>query len=258
MIIADLTHKLILTFKTINNIPEFIFDYLHLIKGDILYQIRNTNLKVVCRGGTPDKEEVVVNLSGDEYHLPKINKKNITIVDIGAHIGTFSLYVTSFFKNSKIHIVAIEPDPINYYYLQKNIQINHLTNIKAIQQAISSKNGQAYLENTNTTNDRYHLTENSNKNNCKTQTLNTLILSNKIKYINILKMDIEGAEFEVLTNKTIQFLAEINDYLLLEIHPNVQTVDKLTYSLKKFYNLLEVHKNVWHFQNRILPTVPIH
>ncbi|MEM1510584.1 MAG: FkbM family methyltransferase, partial [Thermofilaceae archaeon] len=46
------------------------------------------------------------------------------ICDVGAHIGLFTLRISK--KNPKSKIIAIEPHPINFQFLMKNIIINGL------------------------------------------------------------------------------------------------------------------------------------
>ena len=47
---------------------------------------------------------------------------NDVLWDIGANIGTFSLYAGI---HKKVNVLAFEPSSVNYYYLSKNIQLNN-------------------------------------------------------------------------------------------------------------------------------------
>lgn len=75
------------------------------------------------------------------YERKKINfeiQKNEIWLDLGANIGTFSLFCLS--KNAKV--IAFEPEPKNFEILEKNIKFNHFEkNIKIFQQAVSLNNG---------------------------------------------------------------------------------------------------------------------
>ena len=61
------------------------------------------------------------------------------IVDVGAHIGVFPIYLAK--KYPFVRVYAIEPDPINYAGLLRNIELNGVTNVTALNKALSG-NGQ--------------------------------------------------------------------------------------------------------------------
>jgi len=56
------------------------------------------------------------------------------ILDIGAHIGCFSLYTQAL--NSQIKIIALEPEPNNFKLLKENLKLNHCQNVTARQLAV--------------------------------------------------------------------------------------------------------------------------
>lgn len=71
-------------------------------------------------------------------------KKGDTVVDLGANIGYFSLLAASIVgKNGKVY--SFEPEPKNFSYLKKNIEINGYTQIQANQKAVSDKKGKVKL-----------------------------------------------------------------------------------------------------------------
>jgi len=73
-----------------------------------------------------------------ELMLAKIKKGDI-VLDIGANIGYYTvLFADKVGKTGKI--IAIEPDPINFEILQKNIKENKLFNVVAVQAAAGKEN----------------------------------------------------------------------------------------------------------------------
>jgi len=64
----------------------------------------------------------------------KFIKKNSVFIDIGAHIGYYSLLCASKANNGTI--VSFEPVPRNYNILQKNIALNNFKNIKPIKKSV--------------------------------------------------------------------------------------------------------------------------
>ena len=68
-----------------------------------------------------------------------------TVVDIGAHIGQFSVFAAR-----KLHarrIIGVEPDPPNFELLSRNIYANHLENAILVNVAIADESGERPIYN---------------------------------------------------------------------------------------------------------------
>lgn len=66
------------------------------------------------------------------------------VVDIGAHEGYFSLFMSSLVgKTGKVF--AIEPNPENLYFLHRNAETNSEHNIQVMEKAISDKKTRAHF-----------------------------------------------------------------------------------------------------------------
>lgn len=78
----------------------------------------------------PEKSEAVVNTI----------KKGEVILDVGAHIGYFSLLMAKC-AGSKGKVYSFEPRGINQLFLKKHIRINKFKNIEVIEKAISDGMG---------------------------------------------------------------------------------------------------------------------
>ncbi len=102
-----------------------------------------------CRGKTANLAEIVVISSGFEYPFDMIKLPcNPIIVDIGAHIGTFSINICNTFIKTNPKIYCYEPFEQNYELLNENIRINGFKkNIKTFKKAIGTENKLVYLEN---------------------------------------------------------------------------------------------------------------
>jgi FkbM family methyltransferase len=70
-----------------------------------------------------------------------LESQNNTILDIGAHIGLFSMRAYPFAKQ----IYAIEPDPTNFALLKQNIDANNLENVIPYNCALSNTEGKFTL-----------------------------------------------------------------------------------------------------------------
>lgn len=126
--------------------------------------------------------------------------QDVNIVDIGAHYGYFSIFAN---KNSgsKSKIISIEPNKNNFSCLSANIKLNEIQNINSYNLAVGAKNEKTKLYFGKNTNhsiiENYKLSSNSNFEEIELKTLESIINENNLNEIHFLKMDCEGAEYEI-------------------------------------------------------------
>lgn len=141
-------------------------------------------------------------------------------VDIGANIGAVSLFVASMNDNrdplkKKIKVFAVEPEPHNIGLLNKNIKNNSKQDdIRIVQLGLAGTKGKQNITNQGG-NSSIVAPETPNSSVIETTTLEGLFEEFKISECDILKMDIEGWEYEVLLNSSDETLRKIK-YLTLE------------------------------------------
>ena len=137
-------------------------------------------------------------------------------VDIGANIGAVSLFVDSFNKDreddSKIKVYSVEPEPNNLYLLNKNIENNPTENITIVNNAIWYEEKMVSISNRGGNSSILDLEEDSSE--VLAITLETLFLTYDIKEVDVMKIDIEGAEFDLIINTPAETLAKINRLVL--------------------------------------------
>lgn len=140
------------------------------------------------------------------------DKKDLTVIDAGANVGTFSVHCS---PSSKI-IYSIEPTP-SHFNILKQITSN-FKNIIPINCALWSKdeNLTFYLYTNTTSNSAIHST--GQPITVIGKKLQTIITENNIEHIDLVKMDIEGSEFEVLTPECIEYCYPIIDNWIIEVH----------------------------------------
>jgi FkbM family methyltransferase len=71
-------------------------------------------------------------------------KPGMTVIDVGAHIGYYALLFAKCVGPSG-RVVAFEPLPVNFELLKKNIQLNGLTYVETFSQAVFSRNEEIIL-----------------------------------------------------------------------------------------------------------------
>lgn len=99
---------------------------------DELKQIEREGVKFAVRKGTDDEGIVDEHFHNRGYSRGFRPLKDDVVLDIGAHIGAFTLRVASQVRN----VWAYEADPINFQLLFDNVARNEVTNVTMVQAAV--------------------------------------------------------------------------------------------------------------------------
>jgi FkbM family methyltransferase len=154
-------------------------------------------------------------------------KEGDIVVDIGAHIGLYTI-ISSKRVGVNGKVVAIEAHPSNFEMLNSNIKLNQLNNVIPLNYAVYSKetkvklylpSGESGFTKYNTImpnwiNTREKFVE------VNANTLDYLLQLNEIRQeeVNWIKIDVEGAEFEVLKGATNVLSKSKDIAILMELH----------------------------------------
>ena len=174
--------------------------------GEILNRF---GMKFYIRNNTMDLN-IIEEVQNEYIQWMELNIKNKlnTILDIGGHIGSFSLLSNKFLSKNGRQLV-FEPVSENFNLIKKNIFINNLKNfIKPFNFAVSNKSGSAkiFISSDNTGGSRLDIPDLSSKTFeiVKVTTLEEITKDNKINFIDLIKIDVEGSEHSiVLSSKKI-------------------------------------------------------
>jgi len=163
---------------------------------------------LLIRTNTPDLGTALLSLGEEFEPLSYLFQKNYDnlIIDAGGYIGTSSIKFAELYPNATI--ITIEPSTENYNILIKNTE--KYKNIKVIKAAlVGKKSGELILHNLgtgewgNTVVDKNLLINSKSINEVekiRTITVEEILNIYKNKKIGLLKVDIEGAEKELLDN----------------------------------------------------------
>ncbi len=184
----------------------------------------------------PRTEDLSLALLLGEYHeltkwfLP--NAKGI-VIDVGANIGGYTIRAC---QNSSL-VVSIEPLPDVFRILEHNVKLNcPKGNVILVNKAISDRQGKEIIKvpklgnktfsgRASIYNKGYHYKQ-TQVYVVETDTLDNIVSSLSIRKIDLLKIDIEGAE--VIAFKGMKKTLEITDKLMIEIQPgNEWLIEKL-------------------------------
>lgn len=204
----------------IKNWFTFLADYFGLVKkGEIKYILRN-GIQFLTRAKSKDKSMLLEVWIDKSYTPPGFEiHENDLIVDIGAHIGSFSIYAAGFAKRGLVY--SLEPVHSNFELLERNVELNGFTNIVPVEKAVTEKSGQReiFVQLGDTTmHSFYNPRGKSRKTLVRTITLADFMRDYSIDQIDFLKMDCEGSEYEILIGCPDQILERIKR-ISMESHP---------------------------------------
>jgi FkbM family methyltransferase len=250
----SLISKIKAIYKNVSNWYLIPFD--KIFSGKVIqYKFRN-GISIFCRSKSTDINEAIVILSGMEYpdiHLNSLfeNSGSKVIFDLGGNIGSFVLYYDYLnsinFKKQDYKIYVFEPHPGNLNILKNNININiinNINNVEIIDKAVSGTAGVLKFDISGNF-DSFKLS-NESKNFIEVQSvILSEFCSNKlIKYIDLLKIDIEGGEYDIL-NKDLSFLESSVGLIIMEYHKlsSKKNKDYIIEKLSKTFNVSAIHGN---------------
>jgi len=171
----------------------------------------------------------------------KIVKPGMTILDIGTNKGYYSL-LSAKIMDDKGEILSFEPHPENCYWIKKSISVNGYKSIKLFQIALFNKNGEMRLFE-GAKSGHHSLVRNKDLGSITIQTkkLDAILAEEKIIKVDLIKIDVEGAEIQVLDGAN-KLLAKQSPKLLIDIHDIDRK--KLFRTLEKFgYIIFDYHSD---------------
>lgn len=188
---------------------------------DIVLNFNNQEIKLVIR------DEVDQSVMREIFKVrdyksaeERIVKTSYPIIDVGAHAGFFSIYCR--LLNPKVKIFALEPEEENVLAWQKNIKLNKIKGVKMVGIALAAESGQRNLRILSDNQNHRLLAQNISVEGFQTKKVEAVSFAdfctkNKIKKISVLKMDIEGGEYEVFDSMTDEDFSMI-ETVILEYH----------------------------------------
>jgi len=168
----------------------------------------------------------------DETALIKqLIKPDWVCMDIGANIGYFTILMAQLCK----HVYAFEPEPSNFEMLKQNVALNK-GDVILYKEAVGDKNGTMPLYLCSTDNGMHRLYKSKWCNpTTDTYVYCTQLDEYKFPKINLIKMDIEGAEYGAL-HGMVELLIKDHPLLILEFHP--MSIKEYGVDPKKVYQFL--------------------
>jgi len=198
--------------------------------GKIHLNIKESHMMLARALGIyePDKTQTICTLL----------KPGMTFIDIGSNKGDFSLLAAKVVEETG-KVLAFEPEPDNCHWMRRSMDVNEYRNIALYDIALGDTNEQTQL----------YLGEKSGWHslipssispdqdaiNVQMKTLDDMLTGIDCKHVDMIKIDVEGAELKVLEGAKSTFSNNKEIILLIDIHP------QLGVDPAKICNFLETH-----------------
>jgi len=205
-------------------------------QGHLIVEVPKYGYKSYCRTWLKFHDLILMTVHEDDLVQLFRPTKGDIVVDVGACLGRYTL-TSSNLVGEKGRVIAIEGDPSHYEMLNKNLKLNKVYNVTTINSMVGSKDmhlivgsENEYLTvsskdmHTNYQGNSYREFDDTGRAQIGNTIVNLntldnlLIKEHGISEINWMKIDVEGAELEVLkgAHNILSNSKRIN--LLIEIH----------------------------------------
>ena len=186
----------------------------------------------------------------DDYNFDSIDfKDGDVVIDIGGNIGTVSIYLAKKYPFLKIY--AFEPVKQNYENFLKNIELNNINKdiIKVFNLAITKDRRDVILTSPFYNSGASNIYDNysngivlNNDISIKSITFDDIFANNNISKCKLLKIDCEGAEYEILYSANVENLKNC-EYMRAEFHGKKYKQKDLYNHCNKFIKNIDVMYN---------------
>lgn len=183
----------------------------------------------------------------DHCYDVALGKDDVTIVDVGANTGLFALRMKELYPKAKVF--CFEPFPPNFEALLEMIRDNQLEGVMPLRKAVGAETGttRLYVHNRNVGGHSLFSQLASSNNFVEVDVVKAdVVLTETVEHIDLLKLDCEGAEYEILRSLTPELAARI-DRVIVEPTPKLYEVNELKSHMSQLGFKSEWRKGLYLF-----------
>lgn len=197
--------------RAVDNWPRALVDHVRLRSSNYLCRLRD-GLEIEVRGGTDDRHVLFEVFAERIYPVPAGGGG--VVVDIGAHIGCFTLLAAS----AGHRVLALEPSPENFSILRRNVQRNCAGKVELVQAAVGERRhtGWLVLPDDGSHTGRFSLFPGRGIRTVSVSvlTLDQILRDARIERVDLLKLDCQGSEYEILYSAGASVLERIDSIVV--------------------------------------------
>ncbi|MBO4813108.1 FkbM family methyltransferase [Candidatus Saccharibacteria bacterium] len=146
-------------------------------------------------------------------------RKAKVVIDAGANVGMFSRVIMEYAKDAKV--IAIEPEQKNFEMLKKNVSMEG-SRVSCLKNGLWNKKCKLVVESSGRGEWGFTVKEvKGGRYDVSAVSISDLIAEYKLPRIDILKMDIEGSEYEVFDKSCLKWLDKV-EMVITEIHDDIR------------------------------------
>ncbi|MBN2368845.1 FkbM family methyltransferase [Candidatus Woesearchaeota archaeon] len=225
----------------IKNWKAFLWTYLRLGSYTGIFRFRDgTKIKT---SDPIDTSTISVIFIREDYGKVK---NNSVVIDIGANIGVYSVYACMTSKNTKVY--AYEPMPDSFSLLSENLRLNKLEkSVEAFKLGIAGKKTirRLFIAGKSPFHSLFPEKKGQKSIDISCITLKDVFEKNNIKKCDILKIDVECAEYEILFNTPDKYFQRTSKVLIeyqnLDKNRNLERLKE--FFEKKGYKITKLRKD---------------
>lgn len=182
----------------------------------------NCNGKMMYFNETPTAAALIKEIFNDNYKIFERNVKfeaGDVVLDVGANEGVFSIMIAKLFPF--VRVISLEPVPRTFYQMIRNIGLNGTTNIEPLNVGVGKgvegvMNVHKQFSGGSSLVDTYDSAQHDQIP-VALMSLDDVYMKYDLKRIKLLKIDIEGGEYDAIYNSNI--LSQV-DNVVGEFHIN--------------------------------------
>ncbi len=221
-----------------------------IAEGELMLNRQDVGVSFAMAFGLFEKTEVAI--------FQKTLKPAMNVLDIGANIGYYTVIAGKLIGPTG-KVFAFEPEKTNATILKKNLAINKLSNVVVEEQAVSDTVGERTFFLAENNKGAHAFVNNRNTNEkiiVKTDTVDHALSKYGSPKIDIIKMDIEGAEVLALEGMLQTIACNPELIIFTEFYP--KALNRLEKSPLEFLNRLkELGFNLFEINEDVRQLVPL-
>jgi FkbM family methyltransferase len=202
--------------------------------------VHGHRMYLACHGGYPPIGMALGQYEAQTTKLfQRIARPGMVVIDVGAHVGYYTLLAARQ-VGARGKVYAFEPEPANFSLLQQNVALNGYGNVVATKSAVSNRVGPATLFLTSLDSGRHsthhHGLPGDGTVAVAATTLDAFLQAEGWPAVDLIKVDVEGAELDVLEGMEqllrkpgeLKLIIEFNPFSLHNAGANpIQLLEKL-------------------------------